>query len=64
MKMILKQLCLFFVCVCVLYSGLMLFVQKREACVEKGKKRDGFKMAPFFSLTYKWNSAVEKESVL
>lgn len=40
-------------------------------CVEEGcmrgkeqKKGAGFKMAPFFSLTYKWNSAVEKESVL
>lgn len=25
-----------------------------------GKNEDGFKMAPFSSLTYKWNSGVEK----
>lgn len=34
---------------------------------EKGRERKGgvFKMAPFLpSLTYKWNSAVEKKSVL
>lgn len=35
----------------------------------KGKKRrrrrgGGFTMAPFSSLTYKWNSAVEKKSAL
>lgn len=47
------------VCVCVIaLVGCRLVRFEAE---EKGRKdEDGFKMAPFSSLTYKWDPAVEK----